>query len=36
MFCKFLKCRSNFKHYEKKYDPDRLCICEITDCEKRG
>ena len=29
----FLKCRLNFKYFEIKYDPHRLCISEITDSE---
>ena len=36
MFCKFLKYNPNFKHFEKKYDPHRLCISEITNCERGG
>ena len=29
----FLKCILNFKYFEKKDDPDRFCISEITDSE---
>ena len=32
VFPVFLKCRLNFK-FEKKDDPHRLCIFEITDSE---
>ena len=39
-FCSFftaiLKCRSKFHHVEKKCDPHRLSIFNITYCEKRG
>ena len=30
---KFLKSRLNFKYFEKKDDPHRFCISEITDSE---
>ena len=32
-FPKFLKSRFNFKHFEKKDDPHRFCILEVTDSE---
>ena len=36
-FCAlFLKFRSNFEHFEKKDDPQSLCIYQITDCVRRG
>ena len=35
-FSKFLKCQSNFEHFEKVDDTPMLCISKITDCEKRG
>ena len=35
-FGTFLKSRSNFVHLSKKDDPHRLCISDITDCERRG
>ena len=37
-FCQFLsaflKCRSSFEQFEKKDDRHRLCLSEITDCER--
>ena len=33
LFPKFLKSRFNFKHFEKKDDPQRFCILEVTDSE---
>ena len=30
-FCKFLKSRINLKHFERKDDPHRFFISEITD-----
>ena len=33
-FSAFLKSRLNFEHFEKKDDPHRFCISEITDFEK--
>ena len=33
---KFLKSDSNFEHFEKKDDPESLCISEIRNCERRG
>ena len=30
----FLKFTLNFKHFEKKHDPHRGCISDITDSEK--
>ena len=36
MFSTFLKSRSNFKYFERKYDPHRLSISEIADCQRRG
>ena len=33
IFYKFLKSRLNFEHFEKKDDPHRFCISEITDSE---
>ena len=33
LFVAFLKSRLNFKHFEKKDDPHRFCISEITDSE---
>ena len=32
-FALFLKPISNFEYFFKKYDPQSLCIAEITDCE---
>ena len=32
-FAAFSKSIWNFEHFEKKYDPYRFCISEITDCE---
>ena len=32
-FSPFLKTRSNFEHFEKKDDPHKFCISEITDFE---
>ena len=32
-FAPFLKCTINFKFFEKKNDPHRFCISEITDTE---
>ena len=32
----FLKFRSTSEHFEEKYDPHSLCICEIRDYERRG
>ena len=29
-FASFLKSRSNFEHFDKKVDPHRFCISEIT------
>ena len=29
----FLKCMSNFERFEKKDDPHRICISQITDFE---
>ena len=34
-FFAFLKCRSNFQHFQKVDDPHSWCICEITDSEIR-
>ena len=31
----FLKCFSNFERFEKKDDPHRICISEITDLENK-
>ena len=33
IFYEFLKSRLNFEHFEKKDDPHRFCISEITDSE---
>ena len=33
-FASFLKSRLNFKYFEKKDDPHRFSISEITDSEK--
>ena len=33
-FAVILKCRLNFKYFEKKNDPHRFCISEITDSQK--
>ena len=33
-FLAFLKFRLSFKHFEKKYDPHRFCIFDVTDLEK--
>ena len=35
-FFAFSKATLNFKHFQKKDDPHRWCILEITDSEKRG
>ena len=35
-FLPFSKCTLNFEHFQNKYDPLSLFICEITDVEKRG
>ena len=32
-FARFLKSKINFKYFQKKNDPHRFCICEITDSE---
>ena len=32
----FLKSRLTFEHFEKKDDPQSLCISEITDCKRRA
>ena len=32
-FAAFLKSTLNFEHFEKKDDPQRFCISEITDSE---
>ena len=32
-FARFLKSKINFKYFQKKDDPHRFCICEITDSE---
>ena len=32
-FVSFLKSRLNFKYFEKKDDPHRFCLFEITDSE---
>ena len=34
-FSPFFESALNFEHFQKKDDPDRLCISEITDHEKR-
>ena len=33
-FSAFLKCTLIFEHFQKKNDPHRRCISEITDSEK--
>ena len=33
-FVPFLESKSNFKHFEKKYDGHSYSISKITDCEK--
>ena len=35
LFSPYLKSRSNFENSQKKDDPHRLCIFDITDFEKR-
>ena len=30
-FAAYLKCTSNFEHFEEKDDPDTLCVSEIRD-----
>ena len=35
-FAQFLESTSSFKHFDQSYDPRRLCIFEITDCERHG
>ena len=35
-WCVFLKCTSNFEHFEKKDDLHSSCISEVTYCEGRG
>ena len=32
----FSKCRVNFEHFQRKYDPHSRSIFELTDSEKRG
>ena len=32
--CLFLKCNLNFEHFQRKGDPHRQSISEITDSEK--
>ena len=32
----YLKSTSNFEHFEKKDDPQSLCIFEMRDCERCG
>ena len=32
----FFESALNFEHFQKKDDPDRLCISEITDHERRA
>ena len=36
LFAAFLKSTFNFKHFEKKVEPHRLCISEAIDVEKRA
>ena len=35
-FSVFFKSRSNFEHFEKRDDPQSLCISEVTDYENRA
>ena len=35
-FAAFQKSASNVKHFEKKDNPHRLCVSQITDCERCG
>ena len=35
-FFVILKCIFKFEHFQKKYDPHRRCIFELTDSEKCG
>ena len=35
-FLEFLKFTSNVENFEKKDEPDSLCISEIKDCERGG
>ena len=35
LFSQVFNSRLGFEHFEKKDDPHSLCICEITDCERR-
>ena len=35
-FSPFFESALNFEHFQKKDDPDRLCISEITDHERRA
>ena len=32
----FPKCRSNFEHFEKKFERHTCCISEVIDSKKRG
>ena len=35
-FLAFFESALNFEHFQKKDDPDSLCISEITDHERRA
>ena len=35
-FVAFLKSRFNFEHFEKKDEPHRVCIFELTDSQRGG
>ena len=35
-FASFFKFPLNFKHFEKKDDPHRLCVSDIRNCERSG
>ena len=35
-FSAFFESALNFEHFQKKDDPDRLCISEITDHDRRA
>ena len=36
LFAAYLKSTSNFEHFEKKDNPDSLCVFEIKDCKICG
>ena len=36
LFAPFVESKSDFENFQKKNDPHRLCISEITDSARRG